>query len=128
MAFLWFVRRNAPADDLDDARSELREIAEGLRAQGADAVGLPVDVGNPASLDALADQARDQFGGCDLLAANVGVQRIARFDAMTREEFAWLVQTNVIGTADTVRARRGAGGARSHVRLWAPLSGRNRRP
>jgi NAD(P)-dependent dehydrogenase (short-subunit alcohol dehydrogenase family) len=88
--------------DIDTAGAEAGAAA--LRARGADAEGLAVDVGDPASLDALAERARTRFGGCDLLAANVGVQRIARFDAMTREEFAWLIQTNVIGTADTVRA------------------------
>jgi NAD(P)-dependent dehydrogenase (short-subunit alcohol dehydrogenase family) len=80
------------------------EVARELVASGARAVAAGVDVGDPDSLETLAEKTRDAFGRCDLLAANVGVQRIARFDAMTREEFAWLVDTNVVGTADTVRA------------------------
>ena len=86
--------------DVDGAAA----VASELTAAGHTAVSARVDVGNPASLDALAELARERFGGCDLLAANVGVQRIAPFDAMTRDEFAWLIQTNVIGTADTVRS------------------------
>jgi NAD(P)-dependent dehydrogenase (short-subunit alcohol dehydrogenase family) len=88
----------------DIAAEGAAEIARSLAASGASAVGARVDVGDPASLAALAATAQEAFGGCDLLAANVGVQRIARFEAMTRDEFAWLIQTNVVGTADTVRA------------------------
>lgn len=79
-------------------------VAKQLESTGAQAASAHVDVGDADSLDALAECARRTFGSCDLLAANVGVQRIARFDAMSREEFAWLIETNVIGTADTVRA------------------------
>jgi NAD(P)-dependent dehydrogenase (short-subunit alcohol dehydrogenase family) len=88
----------------DIAGDGAAEVARSLVASGARAVAARVDVGDPASLDALARTAAEAFGGCDLLAANVGVQRLARFDAMTRDELAWLIQTNVVGTADTVRA------------------------
>ncbi len=88
----------------DIAADGAAEVARELEATGAKAVAARVDVGDPASLAALAVTTAEAFGGCDLLAANVGVQRIARFEAMTRAEFAWLVDTNVVGTADTVRA------------------------
>jgi NAD(P)-dependent dehydrogenase (short-subunit alcohol dehydrogenase family) len=88
----------------DIAADGAAAVARSLEASGAKAVAARVDVGDPASLETLARTAAAAFGGCDLLAANVGVQRIARFDAMTREEFAWLIHTNVVGTADTVRA------------------------
>jgi NAD(P)-dependent dehydrogenase (short-subunit alcohol dehydrogenase family) len=88
----------------DIAAEGAAEVARSLEASGAKAVAARVDVGDPASLAALAETAASAFGGCDLLAANVGVQRIARFAAMTRDEFAWLIDTNVVGTADTVRA------------------------
>ena len=62
VAFLWFVRRNAPDDDLDDARSELREIAEGLRAairfMGAE---LASAVGRPQDGDEMADDLEAAF-------------------------------------------------------------------
>lgn len=89
------------ADIADDGAAA---VARSLEAAGARAVPARVDVGDPASIEALAETTASAFGGCDLLAANVGVQRIARFAAMTREEFAWLIDTNVVGTADTVRA------------------------
>jgi NAD(P)-dependent dehydrogenase (short-subunit alcohol dehydrogenase family) len=88
----------------DIAAEGAAEVARALEASGATAVAARVDVGDPASLGTLAETAAKAFGGCDLLAANVGVQRIARFEAMTQGEFAWLIHTNVVGTADTVRA------------------------
>jgi NAD(P)-dependent dehydrogenase (short-subunit alcohol dehydrogenase family) len=88
----------------DIAAEGAADVARSLEASGARAVAARVDVGDPGSLEALAETAAEAFGGCDLLAANVGVQRIARFEAMTQGEFAWLIHTNVVGTADTVRA------------------------
>ena len=100
------------------------EVARSLEASGAKAVAAWVDVGDPASLEALAETAAKAFGGCDLLAANVGVQRIARFEAMTRDEFAWLIHTNVVGTADTVRAflPQLCASADAHVLITASVS------
>jgi meso-butanediol dehydrogenase / (S,S)-butanediol dehydrogenase / diacetyl reductase len=88
----------------DIAAEGAASVARSLEPSGAQAVAARADVGDPASLTALAETTAKTFGGCDLLAANVGVQRIARFEAMTRDEFAWLIHTNVVGTADTVRA------------------------
>jgi NAD(P)-dependent dehydrogenase (short-subunit alcohol dehydrogenase family) len=88
----------------DIAADGAAQVARSLEASGAKAVAARVDVGDPASLESLAETAANAFGGCDLLAANVGVQHIARFEAMTQGEFAWLIHTNVVGTADTVRA------------------------
>ena len=62
VAFLWFVRKNAPRDDLEDARAELREIAEGLRAairfMGAE---LASAVGRPQDGDEMADDLEAAF-------------------------------------------------------------------
>jgi NAD(P)-dependent dehydrogenase (short-subunit alcohol dehydrogenase family) len=108
----------------DIAAEGAAEVARSLEASGGKAVSARVDVGDPASLEALAETAASAFGGCDLLAANVGVQRIARFAAMTRDEFAWLIDTNVVGTADTVRAflPQLRASADAHVLITASVS------
>jgi NAD(P)-dependent dehydrogenase (short-subunit alcohol dehydrogenase family) len=87
--------------DIDAEGAE--RAAKAIDPSGDRAIASRVDVGDARSLDALAWYAKATFDGCDLLAANVGVQRIARFDEMTRDEFGWLIETNVVGTADTVR-------------------------
>jgi NAD(P)-dependent dehydrogenase (short-subunit alcohol dehydrogenase family) len=85
--------------DEDGARRVARELSE----RGAVSASARVDVGEPASLAALAETAVRELGGCDLLAANVGVQRIGRADALTREDWQWLIGVNLLGTVETVR-------------------------
>lgn len=80
------------------------KVADELRARGHRAVASRVDVGDPASIASLVPAAERELGGCDLLAANVGVQRIGRADALTREDWQWVIGVNVLGTVETVRA------------------------
>jgi NAD(P)-dependent dehydrogenase (short-subunit alcohol dehydrogenase family) len=80
-----------------------RQVAEELQAGGHRAVAARVDVGDPTSLAALATLAERELGGCDLLAVNVGVQRIGHTDALTREDWEWVIGVNVLGTVETVR-------------------------
>ena len=87
--------------DRDVAGAE--QVARELRASGAEARAQETDVGDAASLGALAEVTAQTFGGVDLLAANVGVQRIGRFDALSRGDWEWLLNVNVLGTVETVR-------------------------
>jgi len=87
--------------DRDVAGAE--QVARELRASGAEARAQETDVGDAASLVALAEVTAQTFGGVDLLAANVGVQRIGRFDALSRGDWEWLLNVNVLGTVETVR-------------------------
>jgi NAD(P)-dependent dehydrogenase (short-subunit alcohol dehydrogenase family) len=80
-----------------------RAVAAEIAASGRVAVSARVDVGEPSSLAALAELAASAMGGCDLLAANVGVQRIGRADALSREDWQWLVGVNLLGTVEAVR-------------------------
>lgn len=80
------------------------QVADELGASGLRAVAARVDVGDPASLAALAVTAERALGGCDLLAANVGVQRIGRADTLTPEDWQWVIGVNLLGTVETVRA------------------------
>lgn len=81
-----------------------RRVTAEIAASGATAIAAQVDVGEPASVAALAELAAAALGGCDLLVANVGVQRIGRVDALTREDWQWVLGVNLFGTVETVRA------------------------
>jgi NAD(P)-dependent dehydrogenase (short-subunit alcohol dehydrogenase family) len=81
-----------------------RAVASDLAESGATAIAAQVDVGDPSSVAALAELAAAALGGCDLLVANVGVQRIGRTDALTREDWQWVIGVNLLGTVETVRA------------------------
>jgi NAD(P)-dependent dehydrogenase (short-subunit alcohol dehydrogenase family) len=77
--------------------------ADELQAGGHRALAARVDVGDPSSVASLAAAAERDLGGCDLLAVNVGVQRIGRADTLTREDWQWVIGVNVLGTVETVR-------------------------
>ena len=83
--------------------------AETTAAGLAEEFGVPVtavrtDVGDVESVEAAASHVASTFGGCDLLAANVGVQQFGAIDRLTEQDWAWVLNVNVMGTVRTVRA------------------------
>ena len=63
-----------------------------------------VDVGDPASIQELADAVGSVEGDLQVLCANVGVQQINTLDALSADDWRWLVGVNVLGTVATVDA------------------------
>jgi NAD(P)-dependent dehydrogenase (short-subunit alcohol dehydrogenase family) len=63
---------------------------------------MRVDVGDAVSVHDAAARVDEQFGGCDLLVANVGVQQFGSIDRLTEDDWAWLLGVNVLGTVRTV--------------------------
>lgn len=110
--------------DIDVERAEATAAA--LRAQGADARAVRVDVGDATSLEALADFTKSQYGACHLVCANVGVQRIGRVADLRPDDWEWVVRVNVLGTVGTVDALlpllRAQGGD-THVVITSSVSG-----
>jgi NAD(P)-dependent dehydrogenase (short-subunit alcohol dehydrogenase family) len=111
--------------DIDGARVEAKAAA--LRARGINALGMRADVADKASLAAAADAVRSQFGACQILCANVGVQQFGAIDKLTENDWAWVMNVNVLGMISTVsafmpllRARADAG--QRHVVLTASAS------
>lgn len=70
---------------------------------GVDAIAVRTDVGDTASVTSAAARVRAEFGGCDILCANVGVQQFGAVERLTDEDWAWVLNVNVIGAARTVR-------------------------
>jgi len=109
--------------DIDDDRAEVQ--AAELRARGAEAFAMRVDVADRASVAAAAQAVQDRFGGCDVLCANVGVQQFGAIDRLTDQDWQWVMGVNFHGVVNTVdaflpllRARDG----RRHVVLTASAS------
>ena len=67
-------------------------------------LGLPVDVADAASVDAAAAAVVEGFGGADLVVSNVGVQLFGSVEAFTDDEWRWLLDVNVTGSARVARA------------------------
>jgi NAD(P)-dependent dehydrogenase (short-subunit alcohol dehydrogenase family) len=106
----------------DAAKLTAAAIAE---AHGVETTSVRVDVGDAASIVAAAEHVREVLGGCDLLAANVGVQQFGAIDKLTDDDWRFVLDVNVLGTIRTVRAflpqQRERSGFR-HIVLTASLS------
>lgn len=84
--------------DID--RANARAVAAELPLASA----YRVDVGDPDSIAALADAVGSVEGDVQVLCANVGVQQINTLDALTADDWRWVVEVNVLGTVATVEA------------------------
>ena len=109
--------------DIDAAR--LDATTAELRAKGADADGLRVDVAKPSQVDDLADLAFVRFGRVHLLVANAGVACAKPVWDTTPGDWEWVMGVNLYGVTNALRAfvpRMMAGGRggprRGHRARW----------
>jgi NAD(P)-dependent dehydrogenase (short-subunit alcohol dehydrogenase family) len=89
--------------DLDGARA-VTESTRVAATRPVETLGLAVDVGDAASVDAAAAAVEERFGAVDLVVSNVGVQLFGAVEAFRDEEWRWLLDVNVIGSARVARA------------------------
>ena len=90
--------------DLDGDRA-VAEAAPLAEAHGVQALGLAVDVADAASVDGRAVTAVDErFGVADLVVSNVGVQLFGSVERFTDDEWRWLLDVNVVGSARVASA------------------------
>jgi NAD(P)-dependent dehydrogenase (short-subunit alcohol dehydrogenase family) len=89
--------------DLDGERA-VSEAARVAEERDVEALGLGVDVADRASVDAGRDAVDERFGVADLVVSNVGVQLFGSVEAFTDEEWRWVLDVNVVGSARVARA------------------------
>ena len=82
------------------AEATARTLAEEF---GVPTTARRTDVGDAESVEAAARHVSTTFGGCDLLAANVGVQQFGAIERLTEKDWQWIVNVNVLGTVRSVR-------------------------
>lgn len=88
--------------DIDGERAE--QTAQGVRDQGGRAIAMRIDVADRSALEKAAEAARAEFGGCNVLCANVGVQQFGAIDRLTENDWRWVLDVNVLGVVNTVAA------------------------
>lgn len=71
---------------------------------GVDTIGLAVDVADESALRAAADAVTERFGRADVVVSNVGVQLFGAVEKLTEDEWRWVLDINVIGSARTAQA------------------------
>ncbi len=90
-------------------------VADAIRAEGGEARGFGVEVGDRASMERFAGEVEDSLGPASVVCANVGVVQMGRLDRVNESDWKWVFRVNVLGTAQTVelflpQVRAGAGG------------------
>ena len=73
------------------------QAREAAKAFGDRAVGLKVDVSDPASMEQMVCDAVEHFGGIDIFVSNAGVLKAGSLDDMAPESFAFVTKVNYIG-------------------------------
>jgi NADP-dependent 3-hydroxy acid dehydrogenase YdfG len=68
------------------------------------AVALPADVADPDALGAAATTLAERFGAADLLVANAGVMLPSPLDEGRSDEWRQMIDVNLVGVLETVRA------------------------
>lgn len=82
----------------------LERAVDELSRKGAEAIGVRTDVGDRASVQALADRAFERFGKVHFVANNAGVAVFGPTQDMTHEDWLWSVQVNLWGPIHGVEA------------------------
>lgn len=80
------------------------EAAELCRAKGVEVLVVQGDVSNSSDCDNLIAKAKETFGSVDVLVNNAGITRDGLILSMKDEDFAAVLETNLIGTFYCSRA------------------------
>jgi NAD(P)-dependent dehydrogenase (short-subunit alcohol dehydrogenase family) len=86
--------------DLD--ASGASTVADAIRAEGGQARGFGVEVGDRDSMERFAGEVAEAFGPASVVCANVGVVQMGRLDRVTEQDWDWVFRVNVHGTVQTV--------------------------
>ena len=80
------------------ATTGMEQVAEEIRATGAECISVPCDVRDPASVRKLIETATEKFGGVDIFVNNAGVGYLMRdFQEVTLEEWQLVIDVNLTG-------------------------------
>jgi len=88
----------------DFVKEAADSVAEEVKALGVEAISLKADVSQAAEADALIQGAVDAFGSVDILVNNAGITRDALLMRMTDEQWDAVLDTNLKGAFNCMRA------------------------
>jgi NAD(P)-dependent dehydrogenase (short-subunit alcohol dehydrogenase family) len=92
----------------------------------ADVLAVPTDVSREEDVHALAERARERFGGVDILCNNAGVTLSRRVWKVAPDDMRWLLGVNFFGVLHGIRAfvpQMLERGAPAHIVNTASVSG-----
>lgn len=109
------------------SRADLDETARLVRAQGRQFVAVVADIRDLAALRAAATRATKELGQVDILVANAGIQVFAPLLEMSDAQWHDVLDVNLTGTANTVRAFAPLMAARKQGRIILTASGQGKK-
>jgi len=80
------------------------ETAEAVRALGRRAITVKADVGDSEQVESMVGQVLEQFGRLDILVNNAGITRDNLLMRMKEEEFDQVINTNLKGVFNCMKA------------------------
>jgi short-subunit dehydrogenase len=86
------------------SRSSLAEVAQACGDLGAEAGVVVADITRPGEVERIADEALSRFGRIDVWVAAASVYGYGEIDRMPADEARAIIDTNLHGTIDQVRA------------------------
>lgn len=98
-----FAREGARVVLADIERTALDAAVEKVRELGADAIGVQTDVSKAEAVQALAEQARAEFGSIDVACNNAGVFTGGYLWEESLADYKWLLDVNVWGVIHGIR-------------------------
>ncbi|KND55428.1 Glucose 1-dehydrogenase [Candidatus Paraburkholderia kirkii] len=79
------------------------KLAAAITAKGGEAFALGADVSDEAQVDAMFDAVVKRYGTVDIVVANSGLQKDAKFTALTLADWRIVIETNLTGQFLTAR-------------------------
>jgi NAD(P)-dependent dehydrogenase (short-subunit alcohol dehydrogenase family) len=101
---LALARAGAPVVVADIRPENAGAVAGEIAAAGGRGVGVVCDVSDRAAVARLKAEANAAFGPASLLVANAGATAFQRLTDMTDADVDWIVQANLMGVANCLRA------------------------
>jgi NAD(P)-dependent dehydrogenase (short-subunit alcohol dehydrogenase family) len=99
-----FARERAKVVVADiDARA-LAAVVDSIKARGGEALGVPTDVTDLSSVQALAAAAFEAFGKVSVLCNNAGVALWGGLESATHRDWQWVLGVNLWGVIHGVEA------------------------
>ncbi|HSZ24141.1 MAG TPA: glucose 1-dehydrogenase [Cytophagaceae bacterium] len=72
-------------------------VVDKIKSFGSNAIAIAADVSNEGQVQAMYQQIFKEFGTIDILVNNAGLQRDAKFDEMTLEQWNMVININLTG-------------------------------
>jgi SDR family mycofactocin-dependent oxidoreductase len=107
-----------PVSTAEDLAKTVNEV----KALGDRCLGIPTDIRDSAAVDAAVDRTLAEFGRLDIALANAGIVNIQSFSDIDDQSWREVIDTNLTGTFNTLRATSAPMKAQGSGRIIATSS------